>query len=127
MTNKNKWILIAVTLFIYYKCTQAPEADTTPIKIYTKSKEEKEADSIALAQITAQNNIKRFVKSQLNDPDSYEPVDFGNVIDYPSRTEPYIISHSWRAKNGYNAFVLEEYNFFLRKDMSVIRAKIYPR
>jgi hypothetical protein len=122
------FIWIAVTLWFGYTIFGDGSSDEQSTTYYPANTQAQiEEDSIALAQITAQNNVKRFVLNQLNDPDSYEPVEFGDVILYASRTEPYIIYHRWRAKNGFNALVMEEYNFLLRKDMSVIREKPYPR
>jgi cell division protein FtsB len=122
------FIWVAVTLWFGYTIFSGDSSDEPSTTYYpSKSRFQIEEDSAALAQIAAQNNVKRAVMAQLHDPDSYEPAEFGNVIQYASRTEPYIIYHSYRAKNAFGALMLEEYNFLLRADMSVIRAKPYPR
>ena len=46
--------------------------------------------------------ITQFLKKNLNDPGSYESVEWGPVTENP-HTKWFIVRHKYRAKNGYGA------------------------
>jgi hypothetical protein len=61
----------------------------------------------------AKSAIKKFLEKTLNDPSSYEPVDFGKLDsmflladDGRKVFSGYTLVHSYRAKNGFNALVM---------------------
>lgn len=46
--------------------------------------------------------VTQFLKKNLNDPESYESVEWGQVTENP-HTKWFIVRHKYRAKNGYGA------------------------
>ncbi|MFC2776059.1 hypothetical protein [Segatella oulorum] len=46
--------------------------------------------------------ITQFLKKNLNDPGSYESVEWGPVTENP-HTKWFVVRHKYRAKNGYGA------------------------
>lgn len=61
--------------------------------------------------------VKRYVKSRLKYPDSYESVNWGKVREIGNNYE---VSHVYRAKNSFGAYVVEGGVFTLSKDGTVI-------
>ncbi|MES1221633.1 MAG: hypothetical protein ABUT20_39400 [Bacteroidota bacterium] len=68
--------------------------------------------------------IKKFLQNVLNDPSSYEPVDFGKLdslfLRDPSNNQKffsgYSVVHSYRAKNAFGALVLSVDTFWIEKN-----------
>ena len=61
--------------------------------------------------------VKKYVKSRLKYPDSYESINWGNVREVGNNYE---VSHVYRAKNSFGAYVVEGGVFTLSKDGNVI-------
>lgn len=86
-----------------------------------KKIQEANHDKIRYIQSTA----KAYLLSQLNDPDSYEEVGIStNIVD--SVKDIYNVKISFRAKNAFNAKVLQTYDFtvaYKGKQSTVIEVK----
>ncbi|MCD8030051.1 MAG: hypothetical protein LUF85_04280 [Bacteroides sp.] len=60
----------------------------------------------------AQRLIKQYLKENLNDPSSYQPVSFGELEVYSTKYGQLInMKHKYRAKNAMGAIILEENTF----------------
>lgn len=46
--------------------------------------------------------VKDFLKSNLNDPDSYDAMEWSPVTQHPE-TKEFIVRHKYRSKNGFGA------------------------
>ena len=61
--------------------------------------------------------VKKYLKSSLKDPKSYEGIEWSGVI---KDGETYKVRHKYRAKNSFGGYVVEEYIFVLNKYGDVI-------
>ena len=61
--------------------------------------------------------VKKYLKEKLKDPDSYESIEWGTVIE---KNDVYQVRHKYRAKNSFGGYVIEECLFTLDKEGNVI-------
>lgn len=61
--------------------------------------------------------VKKYLKSSLKDPKSYEGIEWSNVV---KDGDTYRVRHKYRAKNSFGAYVVEEYVFVLNEQGTVI-------
>ena len=59
---------------------------------------------------------KKYIKSQLKDPDSYESIEWSNVV---KNDNGYCVRHKFRAKNSFGAYTVEEYIIYLNEKGTV--------
>ena len=64
--------------------------------------------------------VEKYLKANLKDPDSYEGMEWGKVIENNSN---FIVRHKYRARNSFGGYVVEEYIFTLNIDGIIIAAK----
>ena len=74
--------------------------------IFNDSTEPQKKESVAVVHNDeldgSVRQITQFLKKNLNDPGSYESVEWGPVTENP-HTKWFIVRHKYRAKNGYGA------------------------
>lgn len=58
------------------------------------------------------SQVKQFLKDNLNDPDSYESVEWGPVQQQPE-TKEFFVRHKYRAKNAFGAVMTYNQLFFM--------------
>ena len=56
------------------------------------------------------SQVKKYIKDNLNDPDSYKSVKWSVVYDDPNG---YKVAHEYRAKNGFGAVISKQQIFYL--------------
>ena len=61
--------------------------------------------------------VKNYLKKNLKDPDSYESIEWGSVVEKDGN---YQVRHKYRAKNSFGGFVVENCLFILNKEGNVI-------
>jgi len=61
--------------------------------------------------------VEQYLKSVLKDPDSYQPISWGNVQEF---SDGYTVRHTYRAKNSFGGYVVESKTFMLDNSGSVI-------
>jgi hypothetical protein len=66
--------------------------------------------------------VKRFLKRNLNNPGSYESIEWGNV---KKTSEGYAVRHKYRAKNGFGGYVVEDQVFYLDFEGNVTNVSSY--
>ena len=57
--------------------------------------------------------VKKYLKSTLKDPDSYESISWGTV---QKNNDGYSVYHKYRAKNSFGGYVVEEHVFNISED-----------
>ena len=55
--------------------------------------------------------VERYLKNNLKDPDSYESIEWSNVVKQDDGS--FIVRHKYRAKNSFGGYVVEEKYFTL--------------
>ena len=65
--------------------------------------------------------VKNYLKKTLKDPDSYESIEWGKVID---NNGTYEVKHTYRAKNSFGGYVVETCLFKLDSHGNVIEVII---
>lgn len=68
------------------------------------------------------SQVKKYLKSNLKDPDSYESIEWGKVIETDNG---YTIRHKYRAKNSFGGYTIENNIFYLDFKGNVI--EVTPR
>jgi hypothetical protein len=104
----------AVLLLICFAliCCTKPD-NRTPEQIKTDS-------LITLKQIS-QDSIKSFLNYNLDDPKSYEPVQFGELENYGRNYN--MLKHRFRTKNRFGALIMVEKNFLLDNHSNVLEMR----
>ncbi len=64
--------------------------------------------------------VKKYLKGNLKDPDSYEAIEWSSVVEQGSN---FIVRHKYRAKNSFGGYVIDEYLFTLNSDGEIINAE----
>ena len=62
--------------------------------------------------------VKNYLKRSLKDPDSYEGIEWSNVIENSNGT--YTVRHKYRARNSFGGMVFENWMFVLDEHGNVI-------
>lgn len=62
--------------------------------------------------------VERYLKDTLKDPDSYQSIDWGKVLKTPDNH--FKVRHTYRARNGFGGYVVEEKVFTLDSTGRVI-------
>lgn len=64
--------------------------------------------------------VKNYLKKNLKDPDSYEGIEWSNVVDNGNGT--YTVRHKYRARNSFGGMVIENWIFELDENGNVTSA-----
>lgn len=64
--------------------------------------------------------VERYLKRNLKDPDSYQGIEWSRVA--PSDDGGYYVRHTYRAKNGFGGYVIENKVFYLSSQGNVLLA-----
>lgn len=67
------------------------------------------------------DGVVDYLSTTLNDPKSYEPESWSTLI--PSKNGLFQVRHTFRAKNGFGAMVLQNFVFYLDSNSNVIEVK----
>ncbi len=59
------------------------------------------------------SQVKDYLKSNLNDPDSYESIEWSPVSKIKTLNHKFIVRHKYRAKNGFGGLVITNQTFYL--------------
>lgn len=78
----------------------------------------------ASTQLTkAKSSVKSYLLKSLDNPSSYKPATWGKLERVKDDTfNGYRIAHSFRARNKFNALVLQNYIFVLNTSLNVVSA-----
>jgi hypothetical protein len=68
--------------------------------------------------------VESYLKSNLNDPKSYQPVEWSNVV---KKGNLYCVRHKYRAKNGFGALMLYNQVFTMDSVGTVINVYDYRK
>ena len=68
------------------------------------------------------SQIESFLEKNLNDPDSYESIEWSEVI---KNDKGYVVRHKYRAKNGFGALIIQNQIFYLDFDGNILDVKEY--
>jgi len=64
--------------------------------------------------------VERYLKNNLKDPDSYQAIAWGPVVDGQTPKGRYHVQHKYRAKNSFGGYVIEFHVFHLDSDGNII-------
>lgn len=64
------------------------------------------------------SQVAKYLKTNLNDPHSYESIQWSKVID---TNNEYIVAHQYRAKNRFGAFIVVKQIFHISKKGEIIK------
>ena len=125
-----KRIIIVIVWLILVECLNRLELGKEPLtpeqEKYRMELAEQRAreDSIANAERNVGNKCQvaviLYLKSSLNDPDSYEEVSWSKVDESDAG---YSITHKFRAKNGFGGKILTQKTFYMTKDFIITNVK----
>ena len=62
------------------------------------------------------HQVKKYLKTSLKDPDSYESISWGKL---QKNSNGYSVYHKYRAKNSFGGFVVEEHIFNISEDGTI--------
>lgn len=65
--------------------------------------------------------VENYLRQTLNDPDSYQSVNWGKVMKRDDGG--FFVRHSFRAKNAFGALILQDYVFVLDSAGQIVSAK----
>jgi len=66
--------------------------------------------------------VEKYLKSTLKDPDSYESIEWGSVVETSSG---YKVRHKYRAKNSLGGYIIENAIFNMDKDGNVLNVETF--
>lgn len=92
------------------------------MKIYEKIKEE-EKNKVQIINSPwdgSVSQVKKFLKKNLKDPDSYESIEWGKVKQIG---DVYKVYHKYRAKNSFGGYVVEKHTFTIDFNGNIIDVK----
>jgi hypothetical protein len=87
----------------------------------TQTPEQRRADSLQAIVNNAKVSIGRYMLQNLDDPRSYEPVAYGEVVNFGMYQNA--LKHQYRAKNRFGALVLSETTFVIDPTGEVLYIK----
>lgn len=102
---------------------QPPEPEPTPKTQASTEEPEPEPEKEAVFNSELDGSVQQvrdYLKSHLNDRDSYEEVEWGNVIKVSTPKHEYLVRHKYRAANGFGAKILKNQTFYLDKKGNVV-------
>lgn len=69
--------------------------------------------------------VKDYLKANLNDWDSYESLEWSELIEANLTTHKYVVRHKYRTSNGYGAKIIINQIFYLDENGTVVNVKDY--
>lgn len=70
------------------------------------------------------SQVKRYLKSNLKDPDSYDGIEWSKIqITESDPNYRYYVRHKYRAKNSFGGYVISNKIFYLDRNGSVVDVK----
>lgn len=102
----------------YDKAKKMQEEQEEATKAAEKKIKEK-AIKLKAMDTYCQVGVRTYLRSSLNDPNSYRDVSWSTAI-YDESKGIFQIRHQYRAKNGFGAYILENELFILNDDFKVI-------
>lgn len=124
--KENQYIFLRHTVFSDIQYINAPiytiVTNEENNKILNKIKEK---DGIKVENSSFDSSvsqIKKYLKKNLKDPDSYESIEWGKVIE---NENGYIVRHKYRAKNSFGGYAVENNVFHLDLKGNVIDVSTY--
>lgn len=69
------------------------------------------------------HQVETFLKKNLNDPKSYESIEWSALNETKNSWYKYWVRHKYRAKNGFGGYVIENQIFYLDEDGNVLNYK----
>lgn len=131
-TNKKRlstgWkITLGVIVFIVMANLFGSKEETTTDEPKTETPETPKAKVVNSGLDGSVRQVEKYLKANLNDADSYEPMEWYNVVDISSNKDnpdttlyKYFVRHRYRAANGFGAKVINESYFYLDKEGNVL-------
>ena len=68
------------------------------------------------------SQVKKYLRSNLKDPDSYESIEWGNVV---KTDNGYMVRHKYRAKNSFGGYMVDNNVFYLDFQGNVVSVSAY--
>ena len=69
--------------------------------------------------------VKRYLKNNLKDPDSFEAIEWSPVTKVDLSTHKYIVRCKYRAKNSFGGFAIENQLFYLDGQGNIVSVMKY--
>ena len=69
--------------------------------------------------------VANYLKKNLNDPDSYQPIEWSRIIETDKGV--YSVRHRYRAKNAFNALIVCDQVFSMDSLGNIINVRDYKR
>lgn len=70
------------------------------------------------------SQVKRYLTSNLKDPDSYDGIEWSKVqITQSDPSYKYFVRHKYRAKNSFGGYVITNKIFYLDRNGSIVDVK----
>ena len=107
------FIFIAVLGWLIEKCSAPSEEDMLP---HTKIELKSNGTVVPVAN---------YLKNNLNDPNSYQPIEWSRIIETDKGV--YSVRHRYRAKNAFNALIVCDQVFSMDSLGNIINVQDYKR
>lgn len=122
----NQYIFLRKALFNDISFVNAPiskiVSDINEKKILDKIEKKGDVKVENSAWDGSVSQVKKYLKSNLKDPDSYESIEWGNVVETDNG---YMVRHKYRAKNSFGGYMVENNVFYLDFQGNVISVSPY--
>lgn len=112
-------VVFDIVVLLSFGCYYSTLTPAEKAKMDADAAERDSVESVNHAYYMAQANIEAYLKKTLNNPKSYEPVEFSAMVKNPY-ADDYVMSHKFRATNGFGALMLTEYMFEVDKSGNVV-------
>jgi hypothetical protein len=117
-------ICFVVMIFIGVIAPSSPPAGSSSRSSPSKSKSVKPARPREVVENSAWDGsvrqVKRYLDQNLKDPDSYQGIEWSNVVKTDDGR--FMVRHKYRAKNGFGGYSIEEQIFILDAQGNVVSA-----
>ena len=107
------FIFIAALGWLIEKCSAPSEEDMLP---HTKIELKSNGTVVPVAN---------YLKNNLNDPNSYQPIEWSRIIETDKGV--YSVRHRYRAKNAFNALIVCDQVFSMDSLGNIINVQDYKR
>ena len=107
------FIFIAALGWLIEKCSAPSEEDMLP---HTKIELKSNGTVVPVAN---------YLKNNLNDPNSYQPIEWSRIIETDKGV--YSVRHRYRAKNAFNALIVCDQVFSIDSLGNIINVQDYKR
>jgi len=111
--GKSHWMYYFYCTCFYLHCSAPSEEDMLP---HTKIELKSNGTVVPVAN---------YLKNNLNDPNSYQPIEWSRIIETDKGV--YSVRHRYRAKNAFNALIVCDQVFSMDSLGNIINVQNYTK